>query len=121
MKRILLALSALLLLPGTTASALDSDEAESASATFARVPVPFEVHRAEARAFSRVGIFAEGRHFTIRNQGTVADVEGGASIYLLRNLLLTGSYRLVSYEFDLIDTRLKAWLSGPFVGMTLRF
>ena len=126
MKRILpAALTALLLLPIAAASALAGEAPEAGSAapneSFTHVPAPFGAHRAEATAFSLVGIFAESRRFTIRNQGIVADVEGGASIYLLRNLLLSGGYRLINYELDFIGTRLDARWSGPFVGMTLRF
>jgi hypothetical protein len=84
-----------------------------------RTPVVVSGMRAEA-SLGRLGVFASGKGVTYRRQATMNDVEGGAQLRLLRNLVLTGSYRLFDYDFDL-GGKLDARMSGPFLGMTLRF
>ena len=127
-KRRLLILStlSLLLVPGASWALEPSAESDGdrETTTRARAPLPspgYVESHAESRSFWRLGVFAQQTRVEIGNQATVSDVETGASIHVVRNLFLTGGYRLVNYDIDLIDSRLDAQLSGPFFGVKIRF
>jgi len=85
------------------------------------VPVPALGLRAEFYPLARIGIFAEGKGFTIGDPATMWDVQGGVTLHLLRWLALRGSYRVIDYDVDYQGYKVNARVQGPFVGATLRF
>jgi hypothetical protein len=93
---------------------VDSDESQL-------VPVPALGLHAEVYPLARVGVFGEGKAFTIGNEGTMWDVQGGLNLHLIRHLHLTASYRVVDYNVDYLDVEVDTRIQGPYVGATLRF
>ncbi len=84
-------------------------------------PDPYRRMWASTRPLFRMGLFAEGRGFTILRQGTVFDVEGGASLRLLESLDLVGSYRLLGYDYAIGRTTFDPQMSAAFFGLKLGF
>jgi hypothetical protein len=85
------------------------------------VPVPALGLRAEVYPLSRIGVFAEGKGFTIGSQGTMWDAQGGVSLHPLRSLSLKASYRVQDYDVDYSGVEFDARMMGPFLAATLRF
>lgn len=85
------------------------------------VPVPALGVRAEFYPLARIGVFAEGKGFTIGNPATMWDVQGGVTVHLLRWLALRGSYRVIDYDVDYQGYKVDARIKGPFAGATIRF
>ena len=85
------------------------------------LPLPYLGLRAELYPLARLGLFAEGKGFTIGSPGTIWDVSGGVSLHLTRNVSLTGRYRLSHYEVEFRDSEIDLDLGGPQLGATLRF
>ncbi len=78
---------------------------------------------AQRQAFSRLGLFAEGRGLTIGGHGTLFDVAGGATVKLDERLRLNGGYRVIGYDYQL--TGLNAIDAdpngGPFFAVAVSF
>lgn len=85
------------------------------------LPVPALGLRAEFYPLARLGLFAEGKGFTIGNPATMWDVQGGVTLHLLRWFALRGSYRVINYDVDYKGYKVNARVQGPYVGATLRF
>lgn len=85
------------------------------------LPVPAIGLRAEFYPLARIGVFGEGKGFTIGKRGSMWDVQAGIRLHLIKNFSLMGSYRLVDYNIDYLDVDANVRTQGPFAGATLRF
>lgn len=85
------------------------------------VPIPALGVRAEVYPIAHIGVFAEGKGFTIGKQGSMWDVQGGLRLHLIRNFFVSGSYRVIDYDVDYLGVEVDVRTQGPFVGATLRF
>lgn len=85
------------------------------------VPVPALGLRAEVYPLARIGVFAEGKGFTIGSQGSMWDAQGGVSLHPLRSLSLKASYRVLDYDVDYSGVEFNARMQGPFLAASLRF
>jgi hypothetical protein len=85
------------------------------------VPFPEIGLRIEAYPLARVGLFAEGKGFTVGHKATEWDAQAGVSLHVNKHFFLSGSYRVIDYDVDwfgiVIDTRFK----GPFFGAHVVF
>jgi len=85
------------------------------------VPIPALGLRAEVYPIAHLGAFAEAKGFTIGSAGSMWDVQGGLRLHLIRNLFLSGSYRVIDYDVDYMGVDVDVRTQGPFAGATLRF
>lgn len=85
------------------------------------VPVPAIGFRMEAHPFRRFGFHTEVKGMTIGKTATTYDVEGGIMVHILRNLQLDAKYRYLVYDVNTSGAKLDATISGPYVGLGLRF
>lgn len=82
-------------------------------------PNAYDAQRTEAHPFSRLGLFAGSRGFRMGREDPTYDVEGGASFRFFENFFLTGSYRILDYEFDAKTIEIQN--AGPLFGVMLLF
>lgn len=87
----------------------------------ALLPLPYLGLRAEVYPLARLGLYAEGKGFTIGSPASIWEVSGGASLYLTRNLSLTGRYRYSDYAIDVSHSAIDLAIGGPYLGATVRF
>ena len=90
------------------------------------VPIALMGLRVEVYPLARLALFAEAKGFKASSWGEldearVADGEIGLSFNLSRNVVLTGSYHLSDFRFDVSDTEVDLELSGLRVSLDLRF
>lgn len=71
---------------------------------------------------NRLAFYAGSKGFVVNQTGAVYDLEGGAVFKLWDGFALTGSYRLLGYDFLATGSEnTEPQLSGAFVGMQLEF
>lgn len=77
--------------------------------------------RRAAHPLPRLELFAERRELALGVRTSMFDLEGGAELELLRNLHLTGGFRLLDYELSDDASGLVAQHAGPYFGISLSF
>jgi hypothetical protein len=77
--------------------------------------------RIAAYPFARLGLFVEGKGFTIGEKATEWDVMGGASVHVNKHFFVSASYRVIDYDVDWFDVVIDTRFKGPFFGAHLRF
>jgi hypothetical protein len=84
------------------------------------LPLPMLGLRVEGYPLARLGLFAEGKGLPLGSTATLWDASAGVSLYLSRNLALTGRYRLTHYDVE-FGSEVDVDIGGPQVGATVRF
>jgi opacity protein-like surface antigen len=84
-------------------------------------PMPALGVRVEGFPISRVGIFGEAKGFALGSKAITLNAEGGLSIHLIRNLALNATYRYTLYDVDHKSLDINTVMSGPYVGLSLRY
>ena len=70
----------------------------------------------------RLELYAASKGFVVNRIGAVYDLEGGAIFRVLGGISLTGSYRMLGYDFLATGSEnTEPQLSGGFVGLKLDF
>ena len=70
----------------------------------------------------RLEFYAHSKGFVVNRTGAVYDLEGGAILRLRDGLSVTGSYRMLGYDFLATGSEnTDPQLSGAFVGVNLEF
>ncbi len=70
----------------------------------------------------RIELFANSKGFVVNRTGAVYDLEGGAILRLRDGVSVTGSYRMLGYDFLATGSEnTDPQLSGAFVGVNLEF
>jgi hypothetical protein len=77
--------------------------------------------RMEAYPLARVGLFAEGKGFTVGHKATEWDVQAGVSLHVNKHFFLSGSYRVIDYDVDCFDVVIDTRFKGPFFGAHVVF
>ena len=92
----------------------------AASSDFGR-PGPIDVIHA-ARTNGRLEVFCGSKGFVVGRGGTVFDLEGGATLRLRNRLSVTGSYRMIGYDFRATGSEtIVPQMAGPFLAVNLEF
>ena len=105
----------------TEPALLPALEAKTRMSSFGQ-PGHLKVVRAEAHPISRIELFAGSRGFVVGRTGAIYDLEGGATLHVLAQLSVTGSYRMIGYDLAATGTsNLSPQISGPFVALNLEF
>lgn len=74
------------------------------------------------RTESRLGFYAGTKGFVVNRIGAVYDLEGGAILKMRHGVSLTGSYRMIGYDFLATGSEnAEPQLSGGFFGLQLDF
>ncbi|HXK24528.1 MAG TPA: hypothetical protein VMS55_17795 [Myxococcota bacterium] len=87
---------------------------------------PFHSMRARALPTRALEIFGEGLGFSLADDVSLMEIEGGAAWHLLHSLSLTASYRVIDVHLG-ADAQLGARVGGradfgaPFLGISLDF
>lgn len=84
-------------------------------------PVPAIGFRMEAHPFRRFGFHTEVKGMTIGKTASTYDVEAGIMVHILRNLHLHAKYRYLVYDINTSGAKLDANISGPYMGLGVRF
>lgn len=69
----------------------------------------------------KVNLFAEISGLSAGSYGYFFDAEAGVKIIPIKNLSITGGFRIIDIEAEYDDDFVKIETTGPFVGATLRF
>ena len=70
----------------------------------------------------RLEFYAGSKGFVVNQVGAIYDLEGGAVFKVRKGLALTGSYRMLGYDFLATGSEnTEPQLSGAFLGMQLEF
>ena len=84
-----------------------------------------DVMRAAASAGgvnSWLKFFCGSKGFIVNRGGSVFDLEGGAVVRVRDRISLTGSYRLIGYDFRATGSdKIAPQMAGPFLGLILQF
>ena len=86
---------------------------------------PVDVRRARTHMSEksrRFEFFAASKGFVVNRTGAVYDLEGGAIVRVRNGISVTGSYRMLGYDFLATGSEnTDPQLSGGFVGVALEF
>ena len=70
----------------------------------------------------RLAFYAGSKGFVVNRNGAIYDFEGGAVVKVHGGISVTGSYRLLGYDFLATGSEItEPQLSGPFLGVNLEF
>ena len=85
------------------------------------IPLPMIGVRGEYSFHPRVSVFADIKGFTIGDTASVADIEAGAQINIVKNFSIDAGYRYLYIDFDISDVKGDLTIDGPFVAGKIQF
>jgi len=98
------------------APALGVDESAGAPAGFPTIGLALDVNPRD-----KVNIFAEVTGVYAGKYGYFADGEAGLKLIPIKNLSISGGYKILKLDAEYEESFLKLRIGGPFVGAALRF